>query len=145
MIPTTRSPQELMKFVVAAGGNLPLAAERAGVDKKELVALICGGDAASLTEGLRALLVLSLFETITQTQLAYQASLPSMSPDAISKALSSLLQTFATLSNQPTPELNGEVANANATKTKLVTRLEQWKREKESDIIDVPSTSEDVG
>jgi len=145
MIPTTRSPQELMKFVVAAGGNLPLAAERAGVDKKELVSLICGGDAASLTEGLRALLVLSLFETITQTQLAYQASLPSMSPDAISKALSSLLQTFAVLSNAPTPELNGEVADAASAKNKLVTRLEQWKKEKESNIIDVPSTSEDVG
>lgn len=141
---TTHSSQELMKFVIAAGGNLPLAAERAGVDKKELVALICGGDTTSLSEGLRAMLLLSLFDTIQQTNLAFQTSLPYMGPDAISRALSSFLQTFAALSNQPTPELNAEVADAAAAKRKILTRLEQYKKEKDERIIDVPSTSESV-
>lgn len=127
--PTTRSPQELLKFVVAAGGNLPLAAERAGVSKSDLVTMICGGDASNLTEGLRSLLVLSLFENIVQTGIAYRASLPYMHPDALAKAYAAQLGAFTQLTALPTPELNAEVQDATAAKRKLITRLDQWKKD----------------
>lgn len=139
MTPTTRSAKELMHFVVASGGNLPLAAERAGVDRKELVALITGGDTSVLSENLRAMLMLNLFDTIMQTNIAFIASLPNMSPGDTGKALAGFLATFAQLTATPTADLAGEVHDATATKQKLVTRLDQWKRNQPKQIVDAQS------
>ncbi len=116
-----------MTFVVAAGGNLPLAAERAGIDKKELVTLICGGDTASLTENLKALLVLTLFDNIMQAGLVMKELMPHMPPHEIGKTYSSMLQAFTALTSAPTPDLNGEMRDATVVKERLVTRLQDWK------------------
>lgn len=142
---STRNAKELMEFVISAGGNLPLAAERAGVSKTELVNMITGDGASTLSDNLRAMLLLSIFDTIMQTNIAFRASLPTMSPDAISKAFASQLTAFAQLSGQATPELGSGAADANAAKRNMVTRLEQWKRTRESNIIDVSSEVDDVG
>lgn len=128
---TSRSARELMTFVVAAEGNLPLAAERAGISQKDLVTLITGGDTSSLSENLKAMLMLQLFDTIMQTNIAFRASLPYMSPGDISKSLSGQLATFAQLTAAPTADLAGEVHDATATKQKLVTRLDAWKKQRE--------------
>lgn len=123
-----RNAKELLQFVVAASGNIPLAAEQAGISQRELVAIICGEESASLTENLRAMLMLSVFDTLMQTQLAYRASLDSMSPDALSKAFPSLLQSFSTLSQQPTGDLVDNAHDASRIKEQLITRLDQYKK-----------------
>lgn len=138
-----KSSKELMQFVVAAGGNLPLAAERAGVSKTDLVSLITGDDTVSLSENLRAMILLSTFETIMQTNIAFRASLSTMSPDAISKAYASQLTAFSQLSTQPTSDLGSAQQDAAAVKQKLVTRLDTWRKNKPTPV-DVESQVEDV-
>lgn len=139
----TRSAQELLHFVVAAGGNLPLAAERAGVSRQDLVALITGGETNNLAESLRAMIMLSLFDNIQQTAIAFRANLPYMSPDAVAKAYAAQIASFAQISQTPTPELNAETHDAAAAKQNLVTRLESWKN-RGPKIVDVEANVEDV-
>ncbi len=138
MVSTNRSPKELLQFVVAAQGNLPLAAEYAGVTQQQLVALVCGEESASLTENLRGMLMLSIFDTLMQTQIAYRANLDSMSPDGVAKAFPSLLQAFATLTQQPSDDLVSDTRDASRVKDKLITRLDQYKnRQKDKSVEDV--------
>ncbi len=125
---TTRSPQELLRFIVAANGNIPLAAERAGVDRQELVALVTGNDTSTLSENLRAMFILSLYDSLMQAQIAFNANIPFMSPNELARSFSQMATTFSQLTSIQSPDLAGETHDAAAAKSSLITRLEQWKK-----------------
>lgn len=125
---TTRSPQELIKFVVAAGGNLPLAAERAGISKEELATMLSGNASSTLSEALRSLLVLEIYDTLMQTKIAFLQNLAFMTPNEVARAFASQITVFTQLTQIETPDLAGEVHDAAAAKEKIITRLDQWRQ-----------------
>jgi hypothetical protein len=125
-----RSGRELVKFIVAAKGNLPLAAERLGMDQNEVVAAIIGDDqSVSLTEQLRALLTIGVFDSAMAAQLAFRSSIDELTPKELSQAYTQLVAQFAALTKVASPELSDDAPyDATMAKQRIISRLDRYRK-----------------
>lgn len=96
----SRDLKNIIAMVVASDARLGLAAERLQMKKEDVLRAIVD-DTQTLSEQLRVKLLLQLFDTLMQTQIAFQASIADMSPDGVARAYASQMQAFAQLSAKP--------------------------------------------
>jgi hypothetical protein len=119
------TPQQLIKALVAADGNIPLAAERTKVERGELIAAITA-EQASLAEQLRSKFVLDLYHTLQETQAVFRMNLERMTPDAISRAYAQQAAAFAQLTSRPTEDASEQPVDIQAARNGLAARFEEY-------------------
>ena len=117
------APRDLARFVVGAGGALPLAAERATrklntkVTEYDIIELVTENDDISerIASQLRSLLLIRMFDVIMQLQIGVSASIEDMKPGEMARTYTALISSFASLT-APSPKSMLDLLDV-ATKT----------------------------
>lgn len=140
------SGRKLVRFITAAEGNLALAAEKAGMSQQDLIAAIVGdNEGSTLTEQLRALLIVNAFDTLMMTSIAFKASLDDLDPEDLAKAYSSQMSTLNAMLKTPAVELSDEAPyDATMAKQRILTRISQYRKREEAELEEVEVSDEAV-
>jgi hypothetical protein len=127
--------QDLIRYVTAAQGRLPLAVERINRDydtdyKKEDMLGAIAGNTGDLADQLRTMLIMQMFDTQMQIQLAVGEQLPELTAAETVRFYTSNAAALSQLMSRPVNTQEEEPVNFIDAKRNLVTRLNGYKERK---------------
>jgi hypothetical protein len=101
---------EYISAIIAADGNIDLAAERLGIKKQELVVdLLQDEELQTAIPSMKLLLSISMFDVIKSAHLALIESMSSLEPYELSKTYSSFVDSFVRLTGADADGSSGRV------------------------------------
>lgn len=136
MAKVSLDPKTVIAEIVAANARLPLAAERLSkelgqrISTADLMRAVVD-DQAGMTEQLRAQLVLQLFNTLMETQVAFQASIADLSPDAVARAYAAQVTAFAAITAKPLEQATEQPVSFIDARERLLNKLDEHQRRRD--------------
>jgi hypothetical protein len=127
------TPQEIVRVIVGAQGNLGLASERIKrtfneeIRTDQLLAAVTA-EGTSLSEQLRTAMILQLYATMMDTQAAFRANLDALPVAELGRAYSGQIAAFASLTARPTEDAIEKPVDISTAREHLLARLDQHEK-----------------